>query len=30
MIKFTKIVSAFALGIALLFTGCSNLVEENT
>lgn len=29
MIKFTKIVSAFALGIALLFTGCSNLVEEN-
>lgn len=30
MIKFTKIISAFALGIALLFTGCSNLVEENT
>lgn len=30
MIKFTKIVSAFALGIALLFIGCSNLVEENT
>lgn len=29
MIKFIKIVSAFALGIALLFTGCSNLVEEN-
>lgn len=30
MIKFTKIISAFALGFALLFTGCSNLVEENT
>ena len=30
MIKFTKIISAFVLGIALLFTGCSNLVEENT
>lgn len=29
MIKFTKIISAFALGFALLFTGCSNLVEEN-
>lgn len=28
--KITGIVSAFALGIALLFTGCSNLVEENT
>lgn len=30
MIKFTKIISVFALGFALLFTGCSNLVEENT
>lgn len=30
MIKFTKIISAFALGIALLFIGCSNLIEENT
>lgn len=28
--KITGIVSAFALGFALLFTGCSNLVEENT
>lgn len=28
--KITRIVSAFALGFALLFTGCSNLIEENT